>query len=169
MTRATTVTSAAQATTRILLTGVRSVDMTPPCVWTSDGIGACRRAGRGSSSRRRELHACQLAERPPGRRLAAGVEDLVVWPAETQPGVHAGPQARVRAKEAVGHLQRRQLLGVEHLPLADEQPEALTAQRHERRQRRRAGAVLEEERGRVVEPADAERPLDEADRAVVAR
>ena len=88
---------------------------------------------------------------------------------QPQPGVEAGADADVRPEVPVGHLEAGQLRPVEVLPLADDEPERLAAERDERRQRRRARLVLEQERGRVVEPADGDRPLDQAHRAVVAR
>ena len=90
-------------------------------------------------------------------------------PAEAQPGVEARPDAGVRPEVAVGHLEARQLLRVEHLALGDDQPEAIAAEREERGDRRRPRLVLEEDRRRVGQPADAERPLDQARLAVRAR
>ena len=100
--------------------------------------------------------------------MTPGIEHLVVRAAEAQPGIHARAHARVGAEEAVGHLERGQLVGVEDLALGHEQPEALAAERHQRGERRGAGRVLEEEGRRVVEAADPERALDQPHGAVVA-
>src|SRR3954465_11524420 len=80
---------------------------------------ACPRLGG------RELDPGELAERPPLLGPVARVEHLVVGAAELEPFVHAGAQPAGGAEEAIGHLERRQLLGVEDLALDREQPEPL--------------------------------------------
>src|SRR4051794_9075264 len=106
-----------------------------------------------------ELEAGEPREHAPRLRLVSGVEDLVMRAAEAQPAVQARPDPGVGAEEPVRHLQRRQLAGVEDLALADQQPEAPAAERHEGRQGRGARPVLEQERRRIPEAADPERPL----------
>src|SRR4051812_45826341 len=123
-----------------------------------DGItppGGWNRSGKG------ELHAGELAEHPPRSCVVTGIEDLVVRAAQPQPRVHAVAQPRLRAEETVRHLERGQLLGVEDLPLADHEPEALTSERDERGERRGTGGVLEQQRRRVVQTADAQWSLDQ--------
>src|SRR4051794_21510169 len=102
-----------------------------------------------------ELDARELAEDAPRLEVAPEVHDLVVRAAELEPAIHARPDAGVRAEVAVRHLEMRQLVGVEHLALGDDEPEALAAERHERGERRGPGLVLEEERRRVGHAADA--------------
>src|SRR5215208_4127241 len=139
---------------------VRSVlerfGMTLPSV-----VGVCM-------SGRHQLQPRQLAERAPRLRVASRVQHLMVGPAEAQPRVHRRAHALVGPEPPVGHLEGRKLGGVEHLSLAHQQPEALAAERHERRQRSRAGVVLEQERRWVFEPSDSERALDQAHRPVSA-
>src|SRR3954451_22559256 len=113
-----------------------------------------------------ELDSGELAERPPLLGPVAWVEHLVGWAAEPQPLVHARAQPAGRAEEAVGHLERRQLVGVEDLALDREQPELLAAERDQRGERGRAGRVLEQERRRLLHPADPQRSLDQPDAAV---
>src|SRR5215208_4007819 len=108
---------------------------------------------RGRSDER-WLDSGELAEHLPVRRAVAEVEHLVVRAAGAQPGVHAGADAAGGAEVAVGHLELRQLVGVEDLALGDDEPEPRAAKRQERGERGRARAVLEQERRRVVEPAD---------------
>src|SRR4051812_47554341 len=120
------------------------------------------------SSGHRELQAAQLAERLPRTRVASGVEDLVVWASEPQPGIHARSQPGIGPEVPVWHLEVGELRGVEHLPLGYEQPESLPSERDQRGEGRRPWAVLEQERRRVVERSDPERPLDQPHGPVLA-
>src|SRR3954447_86313 len=124
--------------------------------------GPRRRSGRG------ELEARRLAERRPGVRVPPRIEHLVVRAAEAQPSVHAAPHARVGPEQPVWHLERRELVAVEDLALGDDESEPRSLQRDQRGQGAWPRSVLEEERRGIVQPADAERALDEAYGTVLA-
>src|SRR5215470_20152051 len=98
-----------------------------------------------------ELDAGELAEVPPRRGVVAQVHHLVVRPARRQPPVQAVPHPGRRAELAIGHLKRREFLGVQVLTLGDDHAEPRALQRDQRGQGRRAGLILEQERRRVPE------------------
>ena len=68
---------------------------------------------------------------------------------------------------AEGDVLTSCLVAAGHVLIGDDQAEPLALQRDQGGQRRRARLVLEKERRRVVQPPDAERPLDELDRPVM--
>ena len=107
-----------------------------------------------------------LAERLPVGGVVAQVHHLVVRAAVGQPAVQALAQPGRGPELPVRHLQGRQFLAVQVLALGDHQPEAIALQRDQRGQRGRPRLVLEQERGRVGQPPDAQRPLDQLHRPV---
>ena len=139
--------------------------------------------GASSSARRRGSrpgHRPTPARTPgrPARRTPATPSawrpGLSTWwcgpPSRSQASMHSRTPD-VGAEEAVGHLERRQLVGVEDLALGRRRRRKRSPPSDdERRQRAGPGRVLEEERRRVARaPPMPERALDQPDRAVVAR
>src|SRR5579859_3022382 len=98
--------------------------------------------------------------------MVAEVHYLVVRAAGRQPAVQAFLQTGRRAELAVRHLQRGELRAVQVLAFRDDEPETAALQGYQRGHGSWARLVLEQERRRVVEPPDAERTLDQPDRAI---
>src|ERR1022692_115386 len=96
----------------------------------------------------------------------AEIHHLMVRTACPEPAVEAAAQSRSRPELAVRHLQRGQRGSVQDLALRYDQAEPGSLQRRERGQGGWSWLVLEQERGRVCQAADAERPLDQPDRLV---
>ena len=85
----------------------------------------------------------------------------MVGAAGLQPAVQAGADAGGRLEVEIRHLDMRHLAGIEHLALGHHQPVVLAHDRRQRHQRAGAGLGLEQHRRRVVQTADAERPVDQ--------
>ena len=131
----------------------------------AESVSATDRGRRAPRTTRRRARGPR--PRRSGPTSPATRPRLSTWwcgpPARSQ-RVHARAHAAVGPEEPVGHLERGQLLGVEDLALADDQPVAAVAEHDEAWRASRAGLVLEQERRRVLERADPERALDQLHR-----